>query len=53
MGKGESVNLLPDSHTEFVLSVKWEDKAWAFILIALACVVGLTAILVYCRRRRK
>ena len=43
---------LPESHTDFVLSVEWDAAGWILVFVVLVCVVAVVAVMQYRRRRR-
>ena len=44
------VQKLPESHTDFILSIQWDDSAWALVLLGL---VGVAAVIAFLRHRRR
>jgi cell division protein FtsW (lipid II flippase) len=52
---GEAVSdlqKLPETHTDFIVSVQWDDGVWAWVLLGLVGVAAVIAVLRYRRRRR-
>ena len=45
------VQTLPDVHTDFIFSLRWEGVDWPFLLIALVGAAAFVVVLLYVRRR--
>jgi cell division protein FtsW (lipid II flippase) len=43
---------LPEAHTDYILSVRWDDGFWLLVLLGLAVVAVVIAVLRYRRGRR-
>jgi len=45
------VQKLPDAHTDFIFSLRWDGVDWPFLLIALVGAAAVVVALLYVRRR--
>jgi LPXTG-motif cell wall-anchored protein len=43
---------LPESHTDLIVSLRWESITWPWTLVAIGAIAGIVAVLLYRRRRR-